>query len=93
MKDVSLDEAKSFLRVDFDDEDELIQSSLFTAKKLILDLIRRPIEDLSDDEGEIFRYAVLYIVGYLYDHRDDSSYTSLVKNLRSILFGLRKEEF
>ena len=39
------------------------------------------------------RIAVLYAVGYLYEHREEADHEDLVQTLRSLLFGVRKEVF
>ena len=37
--------------------------------------------------------AVLYTVGYLYEHRDDADHKALTMTLRSLLMGIRREGF
>ena len=39
------------------------------------------------------RVAVLYTVGYLYEHREEADHHALNMTLRSLLFGTRKECF
>ena len=45
---------------------------------------------LSDDNA---RTAVLYAVAYLYEHREEADHHQLTLDLRSLLFGMRKEGF
>lgn len=86
---VTLDEAKKYLRVDFDDEDDYIEHLISTAERLVKDTAR--VEELSDDTAE--RVAVLYAIGYLFEHRQEADMHELVLMLRSILFGVRKVVF
>ena len=40
---ITLKEAKNYLRVDYEEDDKLIQSLLFTAKNLVMDVGRGAI--------------------------------------------------
>jgi uncharacterized phage protein (predicted DNA packaging) len=86
---VTLDEAKKYLRVDFDDEDDYIQHLIDSAEHLVKDTAR--VEELTEESAE--RVAVLYTIGYLYEHREEADLHELVLMLRSILFGIRKVVF
>ena len=89
---ITLEEAKSYLRVDFDDEDEMINSLIQSSIKHSMDIARvNSEEDLSKNpNGKI---AVLYMTAYLYEHREEADYSELNLTLRSLLFGMRKAEF
>ena len=89
---ITLEEAKSYLRVDFDDEDEMIESLIQSSIKHSMDVARvNSEEDLSKNpNGKI---AVLYMTAYLYEHREEADYFELNLTLRSLLFGMRKAEF
>ena len=89
---ITLEEAKSYLRVDFDDEDEMIESLIQSSIKHSMDVARVDSEeDLSKNpNGKI---AVLYMTAYLYEHREEADYSELNLTLRSLLFGMRKAEF
>jgi len=39
------------------------------------------------------RVAILYALGYLYEHRDEADHTRLMLTLRSILFAVREGVF
>ena len=39
---------------------------------------------------ETLRVAVLYSVGYLYEHREEADHHALTLTLRSLLFGIRE---
>ena len=43
--------------------------------------------------GPIAKTAVLYTVGYLYEHREDADHKALTMTLRSLLMGIRREGF
>ena len=89
---ITLEEAKSYLRVDFDDEDEMIESLIQSSIKHSMDVARVDSEeDLSKNpNGKI---AVLYMTAYLYEHREEADYSELNLTLRDLLFGDRKPGF
>ena len=89
---ITLEEAKSYLRVDFDDEDEMINSLIQSSIKHSMDVARVDSEeDLSKNpNGKI---AVLYMTAYLYELREEADYSELNLTLRALLFGMRKAEF
>ena len=89
---ITLEEVKSYLRVDFDDEDEMIESLIQSSIKHSMDVARVDSEeDLSKNpNGKI---AVLYMTAYLYEHREEADYSELDLTLRALLFGMRKAEF
>ena len=39
---------------------------------------------------EVMKAAVLYALGYLYEHREEADHHSLVLTLRSLLFSIRE---
>ena len=42
------------------------------------------------DIRETLRVAVLYALGYLYEHREEADHHALTLTLRSLLFGIRE---
>lgn len=90
---VTLDEAKEYLRVDFDDEDALIGHLSRTAQRLCMDIVRADDEESFEGEHREARIAILYAIGYLYEHREEADHHALTLTLRSLLFGMRKEAF
>ena len=98
---ISLDAAKEYLRVDTADEDATIGILLSTAGRLCADVAR-----LSDDTWEAvnsdtedasltpvretMKVAVLYALGYLFEHREEADHHELTLTLRSILFAIRE---
>ena len=89
---VTLEEAKSYLRVGSSDEDSLITELIATAEKLCMDVARLDSAAFSE-EAITTRIAVLYAVAYLYERREDADYRELTTMLRNLLFGIRKEQF
>lgn len=94
--EVTLEEAKTYLRVSSSDEDDLIQSLITSSEKLVQDIARFSDEEWESNEEAILariRIAVLFTVAYLYEHREEADHSQLNLTLRSLLFGTRKEAF
>ena len=89
---VSLPKVKEYLRIDTDDEDKIVRKLLRAAEKLCMDVARLEPEEFKAC-GAIAKTAVLYTVGYLYEHRDDADHKKLTMTLRSLLMGIRREGF
>ena len=88
---VSLEEMKKYLRVDFDDDDVLIENFITTGQNLCADIARLSVDELGAIPSS--KIAVMYAVAYLYGHRENADYKELTLSLRSLLFGIRKEGF
>ena len=71
---------------------DIVRKLLRSAEQLCMDVAR-----LNADEfkacGAIAKTAVLYTVGYLYEHRDDANHKALTMTLRSLLMGIRRDGF
>ena len=94
--EVTLEEAKTYLRVSTGDEDSLIESLISAATKQVQDITRQSDEEfMANEEKALIRIRVagLYTVGYLYEHREEADHHALNMTLRSLLFGTRKEGF
>lgn len=89
---VTLDEAKNYLRIDFADDDGLIQQLIDSAENLTKDAGRLSDEEFEANDKAV-RIAVFYAIGYLYEHREDADLHELTLMLRAILFGVRKVVF
>ena len=101
---ITLDEAKTYLRVDTDADDALIGSLLLSAGRLCADVARLTEAEWTDvdaapadeDGAEIIslraalRVAVYYTLGYLYEHREEADHHVLLLTLRSLLFAIRE---
>ena len=89
---VTLEEMKNYLRVDYDEDDALIESIIGASERLCMDVARMDsMEEFSAVENA--RIAVLYAVAYLYEHREEADHRALTLTLRALLFGARKEAF
>ena len=98
---ISLEEAKGYLRVDTADEDAMIGILICAAERLCADVARLSDEKWeavsSDTEDasllpirETMKVAILYALGYLFEHREEADHHDLVLTLRSILFAIRE---
>lgn len=89
---VTLEEMKGYLRVDYDEDDALIENMVGAAEKVCMDVARM------DDEGEFAgvenaKVSVMYAAAYLYEHREEADHHALTLTLRALLSGSRKEAF
>lgn len=85
----NLEEVKMYLRVDHKDEDELIESFIRIAETLCKNALR-------DDElviNDAHKVAIMYVVAYLYEHRENANYTEVLLNLRAMFQDDRKDVF
>ena len=98
---VSLEDAKGYLRVDTADEDAMIGILLSSAGRLCADVARLTDEQWeavnSDTEDasltpvrETMKVAILYALGYLFEHREEADHHDLTLTLRSLLFEIRE---
>lgn len=88
---ITLEEMKQYLRVDFDDDDSLIETLITSATRLCMDITRQDQDAF--EESENTKPAIYYAVAYLYEHREEADHHALTLTLRSLLFGSRKEAF
>ncbi|MBQ3138093.1 MAG: phage gp6-like head-tail connector protein [Ruminococcus sp.] len=86
---ITLNEAKNYLRIDYEEDDKLILQLLDTAKFLVKDVGRMDEEKFTCCE-DVTRTAVLFALGYLYENRSNPDYHGLTMSLRSILFAQRE---
>ena len=98
---VTPDEAKGYLRVDTADEDAMIGTLLSAAERLCVDVARltdeewESIDSNTEDASlapvrETMKVAILYALGYLFEHREEADHHALTLTLRSILFAIRE---
>lgn len=89
---VSIEEMKNYLRVDFNDDDHLLQDLILASERLCMDIARTvDAEQFASEKNA--RIAVMYAVAYQYEHREDADHRALTLSLRSLLFGIRQEGF
>lgn len=89
---LSLDEVKLYLKVDQDDEDDIITGFILSAERMVADILRSDTDTLVENQP-ITKIAVLYATAYLYEHREDADYHHLMLSLRAMLFGVREVQF
>lgn len=89
---VTLEEMKNYLRVDYDEDDALIEDIIRASEKICMDTARMdsPAEFSAVENAKI---AVLYAAAYFYEHREEADHRSLTLTLRALLSGSRKEAF
>lgn len=90
---VDLEEMKQYLRVDTNEDDKLITSLIYSAENLCMNVARlETLEELYQSHVDV-RFAILYAVSYLYEHREEADHTALNLSLRALLVGVRKVGF
>ena len=89
---VSLEEMKNYLRVDFDDDDALLEGIIVQSQQICMGVAR--FTDREEFEKQsVSKIAVMYAAAYLYEHREDADHKALTVGLRALLFGIRTPEF
>lgn len=89
---IAIDELKQYLRVDYPDDDMLLEKLEQTAEMLCADIVRLKSEERIQEDS-VYKTAVLYAAAYLYENRDKADHNVLNLTLRALLFGVRNEEF
>jgi uncharacterized phage protein (predicted DNA packaging) len=89
---VSLEEMKNYLRVDFEDDDALLEGLIAQGRQICMDVAR--MTDVEEFESQpVAKIAVMYAVAYLYEHREEADHHALTLGLRALLFGVREPGF
>ena len=89
---ISVEEMKKYLRVDFEDDDDLIEAFIGSAQRKIQDILR--CDDMTEFENDnSVRVAVMFVVAFLYEHREEADHHALTMTLRSLLFAIREGAF
>lgn len=88
----SLNEMKTYLRADYDDDDEIIKG-LIAASKAICEDILRHVKDEEIKNYENFKLATMYTVAYFYENREEANHKDLMLTLRALLSSDRKVGF
>ena len=89
---VTLETAKSYLRVDSSDDDALINGLIVSAETLVREVARLNDEELLPYK-EIVEIAELFTIAYLYEHREEADHKNLTETVKYLLFPIRKEVF
>lgn len=89
---VTLEAAKSYLRVDSSDDDALISGLIISAETLVREVTRLNDEELLPYK-EIVEIAELFTIACLYEHREEADHKNLTETVKYLLFPIRKEVF
>ena len=89
---ISLEEMKNYLRIDFDDDDALLENLILSSERLCMDIARIKSRSVFKKK-DTAKIAVMYAVAYQYEHREDCDHHALTMSLRSLLSGIRKVGF
>ena len=89
---ISLEEMKNYLRIDFDDDDALLENLILSSERLCMDIARIKSTTVFEKK-DTAKTAVMYAVAYQYEHREDCDHHALTMSLRSLLSGIRKAGF
>lgn len=88
---ITLAEAKNYLKVDTTDDDSLIEKLLKSSERIVKDVAR--IETIDESKEDKSRLAILHTLEYLYDTRGNTAFNDLLLELRSLLDGVREYKF
>ena len=87
---VTKEEARLYLKLDTEEDDAVLDVLLPASEQLCLDILRQ--EKAEEVDGTV-KIAVLYALGYLYEHREEADHKELVQTLSYLLSGQRREVF
>ncbi len=90
---VNIDEIKSYLRIDGNDDDTMVNALMRTAQDLCLVVARCDEEDIQEGDMNLVRTAIFYAAAFLYEHREEADHNAFLKTLRALLAGVRREGF
>lgn len=95
-EDIDLDFVKEYLRVDYDDDDRMIEMMMVSAKSFMKNVLNLDLDVIELEFGEIpseFNIPFLAIINHWYDRREVQSHRNTEKELnyvfRDILFMFR----
>ena len=83
---------KNYLRIDFDDDDALLENLILSSERLCMDIARIKSRSVFEKK-DTAKIAVMYAVAYQYEHRENCDHHALTMSLRSLLSGIRKVGF
>lgn len=88
----TLEELKGYLRVEYGEDDTLIEQLETTAEEMCVDMLRADsIDDV--EENSKLKNAVLFATAVLYQDREATDYGKLQNNLHAMLLANRKAAF
>ena len=89
---VTVDEMKNYLRVDYADDDKLLENIIAAAEKQCMDIARTESEEEFAKLPNA-RISVMFATAYLYEHREEANHNAMNLTLRALLFGDREVSF
>ena len=91
---VTLDEMKNAMKIDTNDDDDLILEDLEGAIALVKGMLRvEDFKEFTKQQKSLIKRAIKYATTYFYDFRENKSDKILELNLRSMLTTLREVKF
>lgn len=80
----NLDDIKSYLRQDADDDDVLIELLVNSAERKVMKIAGKTEEEFAASANTM-KLPVLYATAYFYEHREEADHKELDLTLRALL--------
>ncbi len=90
---VTIDEIKTYLRIDGNEDDTMVDALMRTAQDMCLVVARCDEKDIREQDMNLMRTAIFYASAFLYEHREEADHNAFLKTLRALLAGVRREGF
>lgn len=87
VEDIDLEIAKQHLKVDYDDDDLLIQNSVYAAQSYLQTYLGYKFEDF-DETPQEFTIACLGLIAFWYDQRSITSEKNAHQDLKHMFSGI-----
>ena len=87
---ITLEEAKAYLKVDSEDENQIISDSIHVAEELTLNILRCQESDF-ETVPETVKQAALYCIASLYENREGGNIKAVMDIMKMLLFAYRKD--
>ena len=81
---INLEEAKSFMRIDDNEDDWLIELLIDPAERKVIKISGKTEEEFAE-LAKYMKLPVLYALSYMYEHREEADYQGLDVTLRALL--------
>lgn len=85
--EIDLQFVKNYLRVDFDEDDNLINTMIFAAKSYVQNYLNKRFEDFDELPTE-FTVATLSIISHWYENRIIQSEKTANEELKHVFSGM-----
>lgn len=86
---IQLSDMKTYLRVDGEQDDIVLQHLMEIAQALCREILRTS----TPEQSRMLDMAMMYATAYLYEHRDEADHEALIVTLRALLSGERDVGF